>query len=124
MHRSPAISERKANVMTVFKDELRRAKKIHTCDDCGCKIYRGQIHSYSSGVMYGGDFWYWRAHKECRDAALAIHYMVCTGEEEVAPLKIVEDLQEWRGDHPHAVCNVERARTLHLLALQIPEDEH
>ena len=52
----------------VFDRDQRKARKPHCCDSCGNSIAKGDMYRYSR-QKWGGDFFTYRAHLDCWDAA-------------------------------------------------------
>jgi hypothetical protein len=49
---------------TMLKYEVRKARKTHDCNYCGCSILPGEKYGYSAHV-YDGEFYDWKEHLTC-----------------------------------------------------------
>jgi hypothetical protein len=91
--------------------KIKRGRKAHQCDYCGCVIEIGEPSLLRVG-SYGGDFFSARGHEDCEAmwaAIYALHNM--WGESMAFSLfeALSDDLHllpEWQAEFPHVVARL------------------
>lgn len=68
----------------------RRARKRHTCRECGKKIDPGTIYKYTSGIFDGSPF----SHKWCVDCYEIYYFVASLPETECIDSELYEYLSE------------------------------
>lgn len=106
-------------MVTVLEDRYLVGRKDHQCQECGCVIAKGTEH-YVQVNVWDGDISRWRVHSDC--AALywrANEKHICTWDDayELSDFSI-DELEEFRGFFPHAVCRQELRREISDLRWQ------